>query len=254
MLLVRRAGARLAASSSSSSSAAAALPRLLLQRRQQEPQLSPSLPSRAVAASRALGVARYASPSPRGLASSTATATAKLSPADHHAVIQLIHRFDDYLNRGRHEELGVFFVEEESGNGSGSGTNGQVAVVRVLPPGAPKPVTHTGVPAIVAHFRACAPLARGNRHLLLNSIVEELPPQSSSSGGGEGEQAPRVGVRSARLLVSATNPPALRASGVVEDVLVKTAAGEWRILSRDLLMDPPPAAAAAAAAAAPPAA
>lgn len=107
-------------------------------------------------------------------------------------------------------------------------------------PGASSLVAHEGVPAIVAFFTKCAPMARGNRHLLLNSVVEE-----EEDKGGQGQGGGRAAVRSSRLLVSATNPPALRASGVIEDVVVRAPSGEWRFLSRDLLMDPPAAAPAA---------
>lgn len=265
-MLLRQA-ARAAARMAAARGPSLALPLQLLQRRRQEqqqlhllPPSPPPLPSRALAAASRAVAARASS-------SSAAATPARLSPSDHHAVIQLIHTFDDYLNSGRHDEIGVFFVgggggsggnggsgsgNGSSGNGgsSNSGRNDEQAVVRVLQPGAASPVTHAGVPAIVAFFRACAPMARGNRHLVLNSLVEALPPSPSSS-------RPRAGVRSARLLVSATNPPALRASGVVMDVLVRTSGGgggdgdgdgdgEWRILSRDLLMDPPAPAAPAA--------
>jgi len=192
----------------------------------------------------------------------TASAGA-LSPADRHALIDLIHRFDDCLNRGRHDDLGAFFV-----GGGGGGVGGEeeeastssplVATLRVRQPGAASFGVHArGVPAVVAYFRACAPAARGHRHLVLNSVVEEgVGQRHDETGQGEEGRAGaassaatgaaavgRARVRSARLLVTATTPPELRASGVIEDVMVRAPGGEWRLLSRDLIMDPPAAAA-----------
>jgi hypothetical protein len=188
---------------------------------------------------RPLVIATYAS-SARGT-----TSSALLTPADHQAIVQLLHRFDDYLNRGKHAELGGFFVDGSSSGGSTGNGNARplVPIVRILPPGAPSPIVQEGLPAILAWFTKCAPMAQGNRHLLLNSIVE---PGGGEEGGAGSNSPARAIVRSSRLLVSATTPPALRASGVVEDVLVRVGL-EWRLLSRDLLMDPPPPSAAPAA-------
>jgi hypothetical protein len=196
--------------------------------------------------------------------SAATSATAALSAADHQAIIQLIHRFDDHLNRGLHGDLGAFFVGSGGGGAgsSGSGNNGGgggggsapttlVPIVRILPPGAPAPIVQEGLPAILCWFSKCAPMAQGNRHLLLNSIVE--PMVLPTGAGGDLPPLRAATVRSSRLLVSATTPPALRASGVVEDVIVRVggaeASPEWRLLSRDLLMDPPPPPPAAAPAA-----
>jgi hypothetical protein len=216
-------------------------------------------------ASRAVAVACRAAPS-RGLAATSASAAAAaasvITTADRVAIIDLIHRFDDCLNRGRHEDVGAFFVsgggggDKKSSSSSNNNNGPPLPVVRVLQPGASSPVAHEGLPAIVAFFRACAPMARGNRHLILNSIVveeqEKEKEKSERDGQGEGAAAAATArVRSARLLVSATNPPVLRASGVIEDIVVRVkeegpsslSAPEWRLLSRDLIMDPPAAAA-----------
>lgn len=90
-----------------------------------------------------------------------------------------------------------------------------------------------GAEQLVAYFQAMAPLAQGNRHLTLNLIVE---------GGGAAGGAASARARACRLLHRAACPPALLASGVIEDELVKCGAdGRWRFARRRFLMDPPAA-------------
>jgi hypothetical protein len=91
----------------------------------------------------------------------------------------------------------------------------------------------SGVEELTAYFKACEPLARGNRHLTCNVVIEAVAP------GGNGEPT-AARAFAYRLLHRATNPPALLASGTIEDELVKsTADGRWRFAWRRFMMDPP---------------
>lgn len=81
-----------------------------------------------------------------------------------------------------------------------------------------------GVPAILEYFDACRPLAAGNRHLTCNIVVSP-----------DGLRAARV--TAYRLLHSAASPPALLASGTIEDRLVSVG-GEWRFSRREFTIDP----------------
>lgn len=90
-----------------------------------------------------------------------------------------------------------------------------------------------GADNLVEYFKAMAPLAAGNRHLTLNLVVE------AARAGGRGARA-----RAYRLLHRASSPPALLASGTIEDEFVKGEAdGRWRFARRRFVMDPPAAAA-----------
>lgn len=88
-----------------------------------------------------------------------------------------------------------------------------------------------GVDQLVAYFKAMEPMARGNRHLTLNLIIDSAAP-----GGG----AARVIAH--RLLHRASAPPALLASGTIQDEVVKSPEdGRWRFAARRFTMDPPAA-------------
>jgi len=95
--------------------------------------------------------------------------------------------------------------------------------------------TIKGGPGLVAFFKSVEPLARGNRHLTLNVIITDEAPAGV---------APRARVSACRLLHRASNPPALLATGVIQDE-VERRGGEWLFVSRRFVMDPPAEAAAA---------
>jgi hypothetical protein len=126
-----------------------------------------------------------------------------------------------------------------SGAAAAAGT--QPAPPRAAP--APAPQVHTpkasvrGRGNLAAYFKSTEPLARGHRHLTTNVLVHphHLGARASSY----------------RLLHRACMPPALVASGTIEDVLARGEGGAWRFVSRRFTMDPP---AAAPPADAPPAA
>jgi hypothetical protein len=106
------------------------------------------------------------------------------------------------------------------------------------PPKTPRPQgTVSGVEELTAYFKACEPLARGNRHLTCNVVIEAASP---ASGG-----APAAARAFAyRILHRAASPPALLASGTIEDELVKSREdGRWRFVWRRFMMDPSAAAA-----------
>jgi hypothetical protein len=74
-------------------------------------------------------------------------------------------------------------------------------------------------------------MARGNRHLTCNLVIDAAAP------GGRAARASAY-----RLLHRAANPPALLASGTIEDEVVKSDAdGRWRFARRRFVMDPPAA-------------
>jgi hypothetical protein len=81
---------------------------------------------------------------------------------------------------------------------------------------------------LAAYFESTEPLARGNRHLTTNVLVEphQLGARASSY----------------RILHRACVPPALVASGTIEDLLARGEGGAWRFVSRRFAMDPPAAA------------
>ncbi|GBF93739.1 hypothetical protein Rsub_06071 [Raphidocelis subcapitata] len=144
-----------------------------------------------------------------------------LSVEDRLDIMELCNRFDAAINNGQQQALGQFFADDAEVHH-------------------PKGVV-AGVDALLSYFRACEPLARGNRHLTCNIVVEPAP------DGAAG----RARASAYRLLHRAANPPALLASGTIEDELVKSAKdGRWRFARRRFVMDPPAAGAAAAGAAA----
>lgn len=131
-------------------------------------------------------------------------------------------RFDAAINSGQQHALGQFFADDAEVHHP----RGVVA----------------GADALLDYFRACEPLARGNRHLTCNVVVEPSP------DGAAG----RARAFAYRLLHRAANPPVLLASGTIEDELVKSAKdGRWRFVRRRFVMDPPAATGGAAAAPAP---
>lgn len=82
--------------------------------------------------------------------------------------------------------------------------------------------TVKGVKPIMEYFNSVRPVAAGNRHLTCNIVVE-----------ADGVRSAKV--TAYRLLHKATNPPALLASGVIEDRLVNVN-GEWKFSERNFIM------------------
>ncbi|KAF8063853.1 PDX2 [Scenedesmus sp. PABB004] len=137
-----------------------------------------------------------------------------LSAEDKLEIMELCVRFDDALNGGRQADLGALFAPEPR------------LTVDPQSPAAP-PRTVTGLAPVLEYFAALAPFAAGKRHLTTNVVVAP-----------DGLRAARV--RACRLLHAAASPPALLASGVIEDRVVMVD-GEWRFEARAFTMDPPAA-------------
>jgi hypothetical protein len=102
----------------------------------------------------------------------------------------------------------------------------------LLPPQVHTPKASVkGSSNLAAYFKSTEPLARGNRHLTTNVLVDAHPQGARTS--------------SYRVLHKACTPPVLLATGTIEDVVSKKG-GSWRFVSRRFLMDPPAAQTAAA--------
>jgi hypothetical protein len=111
-----------------------------------------------------------------------------LSTEDKLNIMELCHRFDRAINLGDEAKVGNLFHE-----------NGSV----ISPKG-----TVVGREQLVEYFNTCKPLAKGNRHLTCDILVEP-----------DGEQG--AVATSYRILHKATSPPALVATGIIEDKLVQ---------------------------------
>lgn len=85
--------------------------------------------------------------------------------------------------------------------------------------------TAVGHPALKEYLKAVEAMAKGNRHLTSNIMIE---------GGNE-----RAHASSYRILHKASAPPMLLATGTIEDTLVKID-GEWKFQERRFYMDAPP--------------
>jgi SnoaL-like domain len=145
--------------------------------------------------------------------SSSGAATFSMTAEDKLDVIQVCHEFDAVLNGGDYSELSRLWAPD--------GT----LTVEPGVPGAP-PRSISGVPAIMEYFASVKGRAAGNRHLTANIIVHPDGPNTARACGY-------------RLLHRAACPPALIASGLIKDHLVKGSNGEWRFQSRHFVMDPP---------------
>jgi len=128
-----------------------------------------------------------------------------LSSDDKLDIMELCHKFDMTLNQGQQERLGTYFVDE----------------AEVITPLA----TVKGVMPILEYFEKCRPIATGKRHLTCNIMVEP-----------DGVNAAKV--TAYRILHVASNPPALVATGIIEDRLVNVN-GKWKFAQRNFIMDPP---------------
>lgn len=124
---------------------------------------------------------------------------------------------------------------------------------------------------MLAHFKSLEPMARGNRHITLDVVIDPAP-VTVPGEGGKGRDAPSggkhplhthirthsIGIRTHtpptptsappppppagaqaaahahgyRLLHKAAAPPLLMATGLIEDYLVKTADGQWLFAER----------------------
>eukprot|EP00775_Hariotina_reticulata_P014334 gene14334-60_t len=116
-----------------------------------------------------------------------------LSSDDKLDIMELCHKFDMTLNLGQQDRLGTFFVDE----------------AEVITPLA----TVKGVKPILEYFEKCRPVAAGKRHLTCNIMVEV-----------DGVNTAKV--TAYRILHAASSPPALVATGIIEDRLVNVN-GEW---------------------------
>jgi hypothetical protein len=145
-----------------------------------------------------------------------------LSVGDRLAILELCHRFDHAINGGHQAKLGAFFVDAGAVH---------------MPKG-----SANGPAAIVALFQGFAPMAASNRHVTLSTVVEPAPLPAAERAAGATAAAVAT---SYRLLHSAAAPPALLASGVIHDELLRDAGGAWRFAKRTFAMDVPAAAAAA---------
>jgi hypothetical protein len=98
-----------------------------------------------------------------------------------------------------------------------------------------------GAANVAAHFVSFAPMARGNRHLTLNTILHD---GAGAHAAANGAPAPRTARASSyRLLHRASSPPVLLASGTIEDELAWCEEERrWRFSRREFVMDPPAAA------------
>jgi len=128
-----------------------------------------------------------------------------LSTEDKLNIMELCHRFDRAINLGDEAKVGTLFHDNAS---------------VCTPKG-----TVVGREKLVEYFNSCKPLAKGNRHLTCDILVEP-----------DGEQG--AVATSYRILHKASSPPALVATGIIEDRLVQVD-GEWKFASRKFIMDPP---------------
>jgi hypothetical protein len=134
-----------------------------------------------------------------------------LSAEDKLHVTELCYKFDMLINKHNQAALAELFVD----------------YAEVHTPKA----SIKGSSNLVQYFKSVEPLAKGNRHMTTNVLVESDP----------------AGARaySYRILHKACMPPALMATGTIEDLLVKQN-GVWKFASRRFIMDPPAAPPAAA--------
>lgn len=133
-------------------------------------------------------------------------AFSKLTPEDRLDITELCHRFDQAINRADHTAAGKLFA-----------AHAQVHHPRG---------TVQGTENIVAYFKSVGPMAKGNRHLTVDMVIDP-----SDSGN-------RATATSYRLLHKAALPTMLLASGTIEDEFVKED-GSWHFLVRKFIMDPP---------------
>jgi hypothetical protein len=136
-----------------------------------------------------------------------------LSADDRLAILDLVHRFDHAINQLDQAAAGAMFTAQGALH---------------TPKGAMQ-----GREAIVAYFKAVEHMAKGNRHLTSNVVIDEVDPAPTASKTAR--------AYSYRLLVKASAPTALVASGTIEDELTLEN-GHWRFASRKFLMDAPAAA------------
>lgn len=129
-----------------------------------------------------------------------------LSAEDRFAIMELCHRFDHAINRTDQDATGTLFAS---------------SAILHTPKG-----DVNGPDAIVDFFKSVAPMAKGNRHLTLDIVI---------TGEGMGKAT----AKSYRLLVKASAPTMLVASGTIEDHVVKENDGMWRFASRKFIMDAP---------------
>eukprot|EP00955_Chlamydomonas_euryale_P104158 365542-Chlamydomonas_euryale.AAC.44 len=132
-----------------------------------------------------------------------------LSAEDRFEIVELCHRFDHAINRMDQAATGPMFASSAS---------------LITPKG---PVE--GRDAIVAFFTSVAPLAKGNRHLTVDIVVD---PAKMVSG------LPSARAASYRLLITAVAPTSLVASGTIDDEFIKEN-GTWKFVSRKFVMDAP---------------
>lgn len=95
----------------------------------------------------------------------------------------------------------------------------------------PKGTFH-GVENIVAFLKSVEPMAKGNRHLTCDVVIDELEEGLARAS-------------SYRMLIKASTPSALLLSGTIEDKVVYED-GHWKFLERRFMIDPPAAGPAAA--------
>ena len=95
-----------------------------------------------------------------------------------------------------------------------------------------------GPEQLVSTFVSCQPLARGNRHLTHNMFFHDAP--GAAAAGAAPAAARTARASSYRLLHRASNPPAVLATGTIEDDFVWSEEGRrWQFLRRQFVMDPP---------------
>uniref|UniRef100_A0A7S0RF83 SnoaL-like domain-containing protein n=1 Tax=Chlamydomonas leiostraca TaxID=1034604 RepID=A0A7S0RF83_9CHLO len=151
----------------------------------------------------------------------TSTVATALTAEDRVNIMELCHRFDRAINQLDQAAAVALFLPEAKLH-------------------TPRGVV-TGAPNILAFFKSVEPMARGNRHLTLNMVIDEAPVTV------DGAQA-CAHAHGYRMLHKAAAPPLLMATGLIEDVLVKTGEGQWRFAERKFIMDPPAEAPAASTA------
>lgn len=130
--------------------------------------------------------------------------TRALSAEDRLGISDLCFEFDEAVNAHDLDAVVSLFSE----NGEVHSPKGSVQ----------------GSTALLQYFKMVEPMARGNRHLTSNVRVK---PESEW----------KAVVHSYRILHRACNPPALIASGKIEDVVVREG-DTWKFASRRFIMDP----------------
>lgn len=135
----------------------------------------------------------------------SAICTRALSSEDKVAITELCYKFDHAINK--HDLAAA--VELFSPEGEVHSPKGVVK----------------GASQLLQYFKMVEPLARGNRHVTLNTIVS--PDKNGTAK-----------VASYRLLHKACNPPLIVAAGVIEDIVVFENE-QWKFAERRFIMDPP---------------